>query len=52
MIEIRATNHITARLAAMARNGGRTVHISAVYRREDEATARYVFRTSSVGGAA
>jgi hypothetical protein len=52
MIEIRASNHVTARMAAMERNGGRAVHIACVYRREGDDYSRYVFRTSMTGGAA
>jgi hypothetical protein len=52
MIEIRATNHVTARIAAMDRAGNRPVFICAVYRCEGDDYSRYVFRTTSIGGCA
>jgi hypothetical protein len=52
MIEIRASNHVTARMAAMERNGGRAVHVACVYRREGDDYSRFVFRATSTGGCA
>lgn len=51
MIEVIAECHFTARAEAMRQNGNRAVYLVSCFRLDGTGPLRFVFRTSSAGGA-